>query len=96
MAELVRDAQCGRVVPPEVPELLADAIRQMAAMDPAQRERMGAAGRRYILEHYRREDLARELTRAFGDATGLPAEPLSDGDAGPRPVVFPSPTESRR
>jgi glycosyltransferase involved in cell wall biosynthesis len=96
MAELVREAQCGRVVPPEVPELLADAIRQLAALDPAQRERLGAAGRRYILEHYRREDLARELSQAFSDATGLPAEPLADEEAGPRPVPFPAPTESRR
>ncbi len=96
MAELVRDAECGLVVPPEVPELLADAIRQLAAMEPARRERMGAAGRRYILERYRREDLARELSRAFGDATGLPAEPLAGDDGGPRPVAFPSPTESRR
>jgi glycosyltransferase involved in cell wall biosynthesis len=96
MAELVREAQCGLVVPPEVPELLADAIRQLAAMDPARRQRLGAAGQRYILEHYRREDLARELSQAFSDATGLPAEPLADEEAGPRPVPFPAPTESPR
>jgi len=87
MAELVREAGCGLVAPPEVPELLADAIRRLAQMSPGRREQLGAAGQRYILERYRREDLARRLAYAFGEATGLDPEPSFDPEAGPRLVT---------
>lgn len=46
-AELVRQAGAGPVVPPSDPGRLADAIRDLARLDPDEREALGAAGRRY-------------------------------------------------
>ncbi len=65
MAELVRDAGAGVVVPPNRPDLLAGAIRTVHRMSAAERDRMGEKGRLYILEHYRRADLARKLEQSF-------------------------------
>jgi glycosyltransferase involved in cell wall biosynthesis len=70
MAELIAEAGCGVVTPPEQPAALAGAIRRLADTAAADRERMGAAGREYILRHYRRTDLAARLLAAFHEATG--------------------------
>lgn len=73
MAELVREAGCGFVVPPEQPDQLAGAIRRMAALTSTERDEMGARGRRYILENYQRRDLALKLLREFEEITERPA-----------------------
>ena len=73
MADLVREAECGLVVPPEQPEQLAGAIRRMAALSSAERDEMGARGRRYILENYQRRDLALKLLGEFEAISGKPA-----------------------
>ena len=52
-ARIIRSAGCGVVVPPRNPERLAEAVRQLHA-DPAERERMGQAGRRYAETHFDR------------------------------------------
>jgi glycosyltransferase involved in cell wall biosynthesis len=48
--EVVTDEQTGRLVPPQRPDLLADALAQLLA-DPAMRTRLGEAGRRHVREH---------------------------------------------
>jgi glycosyltransferase involved in cell wall biosynthesis len=46
-AELLRASKAAIVVPPGRPEALAHAIREIAAMPPAEREAMGRAGRAF-------------------------------------------------
>jgi glycosyltransferase involved in cell wall biosynthesis len=48
----VREADCGRTVPPEDPRALAEAIRSLAACPPAERERLGANARAYVEERH--------------------------------------------
>ncbi|MDQ7088879.1 MAG: glycosyltransferase family 4 protein [Acidobacteriota bacterium] len=84
MADLVEEARCGFVVPPEKPEALAEAMVRMAALDEGERRAMGAAGRRYILERYQRRDLAWKVLKSFEEITGGPAAGDSaSGAAGP-------------
>jgi colanic acid biosynthesis glycosyl transferase WcaI len=47
-ADLVRDAGAGVIVPPDEPQQLIDALRRLAAMPEAERERYGQAGREYL------------------------------------------------
>ncbi len=82
MAELVREAGCGVVVPPEDPPALAAAIRDLAGRDPGELDRMGRAGRRFILERYRRRDLARRLLGEMEAVAGRGPAP----EPGPRLV----------
>ncbi len=65
--EMIREAEAGIVVPPEKPEPLADAIEQLFH-DRELGRRLGAGGRRYVVEHLDREhvvdrfeELARDL-----------------------------------
>ncbi len=81
MADLVREAECGIVVPPEEPEQLAEAIRRMAALSPRERDAMGARGRRYILENYQRRDLALKLLGEFEALAGEPAADVGQEEA---------------
>ena len=48
LAELVEDGRTGLLVPAEDPAALAEALERLAA-DPAERERLGAAGRQWAL-----------------------------------------------
>jgi glycosyltransferase involved in cell wall biosynthesis len=57
----VREADCGRTVPPEDPASLAAAIRSLAACSPAERERLGANARAYVEERHDYGRLADEL-----------------------------------
>jgi colanic acid biosynthesis glycosyl transferase WcaI len=50
-ADLVRDAGAGVIVPPDEPQQLVDALRQLAAMPVEERERYGAAGREYLQQN---------------------------------------------
>lgn len=53
-ARFVEAAGCGRVVAPEDPALLADAIRVLKN-DPDGRQRLGDRARRYVEEHFTRD-----------------------------------------
>jgi glycosyltransferase involved in cell wall biosynthesis len=53
-AEMVRAANAGVTCPPEDPDALAQAVRDLYAMPRADREAMGEAGRRKFLEKYTR------------------------------------------
>jgi glycosyltransferase involved in cell wall biosynthesis len=48
----VQEADCGRTIPPEDPQGLADAIRSLAASSPAERARLGANARAYVAERH--------------------------------------------
>ena len=48
--EVVTDGDTGRLVPPQRPDLLADALAQLLT-DPTLRARLGEAGRRHAREH---------------------------------------------
>lgn len=50
LAHILRDGDCGRVVPQGSPVLMADAILELRD-DPALRARFGANGRRYMESH---------------------------------------------
>ena len=59
---LVQQAECGIVVAPENPKLLAEAVRELYHND-AIRTRFGQNGRHYALEHYDRQ----RLNKTFED-----------------------------
>ncbi|MBP7148523.1 MAG: glycosyltransferase family 4 protein [Acidobacteria bacterium] len=82
MAQLVAEAGCGLVVPPERPERLAGAARQLAALAPERLHEMGLSGRRHILRNYRRDELATRLLASFGALrAGGPGRPAGDGES---------------
>ncbi|WP_018964190.1 glycosyltransferase family 4 protein [Ancylobacter sp. FA202] len=62
-ADMLRAADAGLAIPPEDSAALAAAVQQLAALDPAERERMGARGRAF----YERELSFEKGTQAFAD-----------------------------
>ena len=66
-ADIIADAKSGVLVPPEDPQALANAVRQLAA-DPEVRSRLGTAGQRAVQSHYNRQTLARAALRCFEQA----------------------------
>jgi colanic acid biosynthesis glycosyl transferase WcaI len=62
-ADVVREAGAGLVCPPEDPEALAQAVRDLYAMPECQREEMGSAGRRIFLNNYTRGVLIERYER---------------------------------
>ncbi len=57
----VKEAGCGISVPPEDPEAVAGAIRQLAGMSQSKRENMGQRGREYVLKHHDYRVIARRF-----------------------------------
>src|SRR5204863_1995126 len=66
-ATLVQGASCGVVVPPERPRELAEALAELAG-DRKRAGKLGAAGRRAVVESYSRE---RAIDRSHGLLTSL-------------------------
>lgn len=64
-ADLIREAEAGMAVPPEKPAELAAALRQLAALPRAERDRMGQRAREHALAHFRREEIAQTLLDEF-------------------------------
>jgi glycosyltransferase involved in cell wall biosynthesis len=60
-ARVVMEAGAGVSSPPEDPEALADAVRRLKAMAPAEREQMATRGRRYFEVHFEPQTLAKQL-----------------------------------
>jgi glycosyltransferase involved in cell wall biosynthesis len=56
-ADVIRKAGAGIISPQEGPAALAQTVRSLYAMPPAEREAMGRAGRRAFLAHYTRRVL---------------------------------------
>ncbi len=69
-ARIVQDAGAGLASPAENSGLLVQAILRLQSLPPAERERMGLAGKRYFLEHFEPEALARKLVNRFGLLAG--------------------------
>jgi glycosyltransferase involved in cell wall biosynthesis len=59
-AALVEAASCGLVVEPEDPRAVQEAVEKLAA-DPALAQKLGEQGRRYVVEHFNRDDIAKRL-----------------------------------
>lgn len=59
-AALVEAAACGLVVEPEDARAVQEAVEKLAA-DPALATKLGEQGRRYVVEHFNRDDIAKRL-----------------------------------
>lgn len=55
LAQVIRHADCGWVVPPDQPDVLAEAVRTVRTMPAAEIRARGNAGREYALRHLTRE-----------------------------------------
>ncbi len=49
---LVAESGCGLSVPPENPEKIAEGIKELMAMSPAERDAMGRRGREYMVKNH--------------------------------------------
>jgi glycosyltransferase involved in cell wall biosynthesis len=58
----VSDANAGFTVPAEDPHAIVDAILKLKSMSIGERNKMGQNGRRYALENYDYEKLAKRLS----------------------------------
>lgn len=61
-ARIIKEAGAGLCCPAEDAKGLAERLRELYAMPVYEREEMGLAGRRYFLEHFEMNKLARKLT----------------------------------
>jgi colanic acid biosynthesis glycosyl transferase WcaI len=68
-AQHIRRAQCGLLVPAEVPKALADAVLALRR-DSALRQQSGANGRRYAELHFTRQRVLREYGAFFSSFSG--------------------------
>ncbi len=66
----VAEAGCGITVPPEAPDLMANAIMTMSTTSEEQRQQMGLRGYRYAMEHHSMRVLTAQLLDVLVDATG--------------------------
>lgn len=67
-AALTREAGSGICFPPSNPQAMAEAIRQIADLAPAQRAEMGARGRSYYEEHLSLRAAGKAMLSLFNDA----------------------------
>ena len=61
----VASTECGVTVPPERPDLLADAVVSLAALPANKRREMGQRGRAYALQHHDWDILAIRMAEAI-------------------------------
>jgi colanic acid biosynthesis glycosyl transferase WcaI len=62
-ADVIGEAGCGIVVPPAEPKLFAAAVEALRR-DPARRQLMGHAGRRYVQRHFAKQAVLESWTAA--------------------------------
>jgi glycosyltransferase involved in cell wall biosynthesis len=67
-ADLVQRSGAGIACPPQDPRALADAVRQLRAMDPAQRQAMGERGKRFYDGYLSLRSGVEKFERVFEDA----------------------------
>jgi glycosyltransferase involved in cell wall biosynthesis len=60
--KLINDAQAGITVEPENPKAIADAVLKLYK-DPELSRKLGGNGRKYVMENYAREAIARKLEK---------------------------------
>ncbi|MBK9091421.1 MAG: glycosyltransferase family 4 protein [Anaerolineae bacterium] len=68
LADLVTHAQCGWVVETDRPDLLSAQIREIVQLEPGERQRRGANGRRYVLQHFAKDACLPRLLRILEEA----------------------------
>jgi glycosyltransferase involved in cell wall biosynthesis len=68
-ARIVREADAGIVVAQNDPQALADGVRALLRAQPADRERMGANGRRYAAQHFDRRRQVAQLNEWMRDVS---------------------------
>lgn len=78
-ADLVREAGAGPVVPPEDAAALAEAVRGLAAMLPAERKRMGERGRAYYERRLAMDVGVAAFEAAFEKAVGARGKRALEG-----------------
>jgi glycosyltransferase involved in cell wall biosynthesis len=61
----VAESGCGLTVLPESPAAVADGLRRLAALPPAERRAMGARGRAFVLAHHTYPVLAQRFLAAM-------------------------------
>jgi glycosyltransferase involved in cell wall biosynthesis len=66
VAEVVRDGETGLLVPPEDPAALAAAMRQLLGQEELRR-RLGAEGRRVVLERFTADRMARSFRALYDE-----------------------------
>ena len=67
VADVVDHERTGLLIPPKDPEALADAMLRLAA-DPAERSRMGAAGREAVVGRFSADRLVDDIDKLYTDA----------------------------
>jgi glycosyltransferase involved in cell wall biosynthesis len=55
LASLVQRSQCGWVVESDRPDLLAEQIEKISALDSVERQQRGDKGRAYVLENFTKD-----------------------------------------
>jgi colanic acid biosynthesis glycosyl transferase WcaI len=68
IARLIKDADCGVLVPPEDPQSLAHAIQGLSNQ-PELLDRYGSNGRRYVAAHFSRRILTRRYHELLHQVT---------------------------
>ena len=63
--DLVAESGCGISIPPENPQAMVDAVREMMGKTPAERASLGMMGRAYVLSHHAYEVLAARFEEAI-------------------------------
>jgi len=76
LAELVRLAQCGTVVPPGSPESLARAVTD-AMRNPSARAAMGQAGRAHVIAHYSRVSISAQYEALVREMAGVRSQQMN-------------------
>jgi colanic acid biosynthesis glycosyl transferase WcaI len=68
-ADLIRDADAGLSVPPSDAAALAQAVTELAALAPEERQRLGRNGRAYLAAHYSKHVIIDEYERILHSVT---------------------------
>ena len=66
IARLVREADCGVLVPPEDAGAMARAVRDLSRR-PGRLQELGDNGRRYVCEHFARKEIVRRYHALLHD-----------------------------
>ena len=61
-ADAINQADCGWVIEPENPQLLADKLKAVAALDSTQLKEYGERALKYGLEHFSKSENLKKLT----------------------------------
>jgi colanic acid biosynthesis glycosyl transferase WcaI len=67
-ADILREANGGRIIPPEDPAALATAVKEMR-VNASELQRMGRANRTYALEHFDQRKILQKLENFVDNLT---------------------------